>query len=206
MVEVVRETRSHAITGHGEITTLLARFGEGDPDAFDRLVPLVYGELRVLALHHRRLWGLDPEAPGATSLVHEAYVKLANLDRVDWESRAQFYAIASRVIRSVLIDNARWHRRRKRGGDRRRVPLETVRSFTEERSAELIALDGALERLEAEEERLARIVECRFFGGLTVNETAEALDVSESTVKRGWNLARTWLYRELVETPEASTG
>lgn len=206
MVEVVRETRSYAITDHGEITTLLARFGEGDPDAFDRLVPLVYGELRVLALYHRRLWGLDPEAPGATSLVHEAYFKLVDQDHVEWETRAQFYAIASRVIRSVLIDNARWHRRRKRGGDQRRVPLETVRSFTEERSAELIALDGALERLEAKEERLARIVECRFFGGLTVNETAEALDVSESTVKRGWNLARTWLYRELVETPEASTG
>lgn len=153
----------------------------------------------MLARHHRHRWGSDPDTPGTTSLVHEAYIKLADQDAVEWESRAQFYAIASRVIRCVLIDNARWHRREKRGGDRTQVPLEKARLFTKERGAELIALDDALLRLEAEDERLARIVECRFFGGLTVAETAESLDVSESTVKRGWTLARAWLFRELSD-------
>ena len=183
----------------GEITSLLVRFGDGDAGAFDELLPLVYEELRDFARHHRFRWGPDTRAPGTTSLVHEAYVRLVDQDQVDWANRAQFYAIASRAMRSVLIDNARWHQRRKRGGDRRPVPLETARLVTEERGDELIALDAALDRLEAEDERLVRVVECRFFGGLSVKETAEALEVSESTVKRGWSLARAWLYREMAE-------
>ncbi len=185
----------------GEITSLLVRFGDGDPDAFDRIVPLVYDELQSLARSHRHRWGAGPETPGTTSLVHEAYVKLVDQDHVEWETRAQFYAIASRVIRSVLVDNARWHRREKRGGDRRPVPLEKARLVAESRGDDLIALDAALDALEIEDERLARIVECRFFGGLTIAETADALEISESTVKRGWNLARAWLYRELKNAP-----
>lgn len=191
---------------HGEITSLLVRFGDGDPDAFDRLVPLVYDELQSLARSHRHRWGAEPKTPGTTSLVHEAYLKLVDQDHVEWETRAQFYAIASRVIRSVLIDNARWHRRQKRGGDRRPVPLEKARLVADEQGDELIALDAALDRLEREDERLARIVECRFFGGLTIAETAEALEISDSTVKRGWNLARAWLYREMNGAPEEADG
>lgn len=190
------------MTNPGEITSLLVRFGDGDPDAFDRIVPLVYDELQSLARSHRHRWGAGPKTPGTTSLVHEAYVKLVDQDHVEWETRAQFYAIASRVIRSVLIDNARWHRREKRGGDRRPVPLEKARLVAESRGDDLIALDAALDALELEDERLARIVECRFFGGLTITETADALEISESTVKRGWNLARAWLYRELKNAPE----
>lgn len=189
----------------GEVTSLLVRFGDGDPAAFDRLVPLVYDELQSLARSHRHRWGAGPETPGTTSLVHEAYVKLVDQDHVEWETRAQFYAIASRVIRSVLIDNARWHKREKRGGDRRPVPLEKARLAVDGRGAELIALNAALDALELEDERLARIVECRFFGGLTIAETAEALEVSESTVKRGWTLARAWLYRELKGTAEETS-
>lgn len=183
----------------GEITSLLVRYGEGDEDAFRRLVPLVYAELRALARSHRHRWGPCPTAPGTTSLVHEAYVKLVDQDHVQWESRAQFFALASRVIRSVLVDSARWHRRRKRGGDRRRVSLDDAWFVSEERSEDLLALDMALQRLEERDARVARIVECRFFACLTVPETARALEISESTVKRGWNLARAWLYRELDE-------
>jgi len=181
-----------------DVTSLLLRYADGESTAFDRLLPLVYEELQRLARHHRYRWGSpDARAPGTTSLVHEAYARLVDLDRTDWECRGQFFAVASRAMRSVLIDNARWHAREKRGGDRREVPLEVIPLVSSQRSAELLDLDGALDRLEETDSRLARIVECRFFGGLTIPETAEAVDVSEATVKRGWNLARAWLYREL---------
>lgn len=181
----------------GEVTSLLIELGRGNDRVMDRLLPLVYEELRKLARHHRYRWGSDPRAPGTVSLVHEAYRKLVDQEAVEWDNRRQFFAVASRAMRSILVDNARWHSREKRGGDRRKVPLESVHLVSEERSAELIDLDRALARLEEAEPRLARIVECRFFGALTVAETADALDVSESTVKRGWAAARTWLYREL---------
>lgn len=127
-------------------------------------------------------------------------------DGVEWESRSQFYAIASRVIRSVLVDQARWRHRQKRGGDRRSVPIEKAGLSVRDRSEDVIALDAALDRLEIEDERLARIVECRFFGGLTIDETAGALEVSPSTVKRGWVLARAWLHRAMTAAPEAGGG
>lgn len=180
------------------MTSLLLRYADGERTALDRLLPLVYEELQRLARHHRYRWGPpDRRAPGTTSLVHEAYARLVDLDRVQWECRGQFFAVASRAMRSVLIDNARWHAREKRGGDRREVPLEEAPLVSSQRGAELLDLDEALDRLEREDPRLARIVECRFFGGLTIPETAEAVEVSEATVKRGWNLARAWLYREL---------
>jgi RNA polymerase sigma factor (TIGR02999 family) len=135
--------------------------------------------------------------PGTTSLVHEAYLKLAGQAGLGHANRRQFYALASRAMRTILIDNARWHGRVKRGGGRARASLEETVLVSAERSEELLALDEALTRLEAQDPRLARIVECRCFGGLTVEETAEALDLSSATVKRGWSLARTWLYRAL---------
>jgi len=181
-----------------DVTSLLLRYADGETTAFDRLLPLVYEELQRLARHHRYRWGSpDPRAPGTTSLVHEAYARLVDLDRTDWECRGQFFSLASRAMRSVLIDNARWHAREKRGGDRREVTLKEAPLVSSQRSAELLDLDTALDRLEEEDPRLARIIECRFFGGLTIPETAEAVGVSEATVKRGWNLARAWLYREL---------
>jgi RNA polymerase sigma factor (TIGR02999 family) len=184
----------------GEITRLLERLdseqGEERDTVLQELMPLVYVELKVLARANRYRWS-GVESLGTTSLVHEAYLKLAGQTRVDYANRRQFYALASKAMRSILIDNARWHGRQKRGGGRKPVVLEESMLVSAERSEELLALDEALDRLEDREPRLARIVECRCFGGLTVDETAEALDVSSATVKRGWRLARTLLYRAL---------
>lgn len=184
----------------GDITRLLERLDKGVGDdraaVLEQLMPLVYGELKALARANRIRWR-GAEAPGTTSLVHEAYLRLAGQAGLGHAGRRQFYALASRAMRSILIDNARWHGRAKRGGGRARALLEDSMLVSAERSEELLALDEALTRLEAEEPRLARIVECRCFGGLTVEETAEALELSSATVKRGWSLARTWLYRAL---------
>jgi RNA polymerase sigma factor (TIGR02999 family) len=183
----------------GEITRLLERLddepGEGREAVLRELMPLVYGELKALARSNRYRWS-GVESLGTTSLVHEAYLKLAR-SPTELTNRRQFYALASKAMRSILIDNARWHSRQKRGGGRRPAALEESMLVSAERSDELLALDEALGDLEDREPRLARIVECRCFGGLTVEETAEALDVSSATVKRGWSLARTWLYRAL---------
>ena len=170
----------------GEITRLLERL-DGERGAqraavLEQLMPLVYGELKLLARANRYRWN-GVESLGTTSLVHEAYLKLADQDRSDFSNRRQFYALASRAMRSILIDNARWHGRQKRGGNPRRAVLEESMLVSAERSEELLALDQALDRLEESEPRLARIVECRCFGGLTVDETAEALEVSSATVK-----------------------
>jgi RNA polymerase sigma factor (TIGR02999 family) len=180
------------------VTALLRRYQAGDSSALEELLPLVYDELRGLARMHRARVGADGlKAPGTISLVHEAYLRLVDQRHVDWQSRAQFYCLASRAMRSVLVDRARWHRRQKRGGGWRKVELEDELVISRERAVEVVALDGALERLLGRDERLGRIVECRFFGGLTVDQTADALGVSPATVKRGWNVARSWLYDEL---------
>jgi RNA polymerase sigma factor (TIGR02999 family) len=192
------------MTEIGEITRLLQRLEREPavhrPALLDQLMPLVYGELKALARTNRYRWnGL--QAPGTTSLVHEAYLKLAEQGPTAKANRRQFFALASRAMRSILIDNARWHGRQKRGGGRNPLPLDESTLVSAERSEELIALDQGLTSLEEQEPRLARIVECRCFGGLTVEETAEALEVSPATVKRGWRLARAWLYRELQAAP-----
>lgn len=189
----------------GEITQLLSQLGPGSEDeqsddrseVLSRLMPLVYGELKLLARSNRYRWHGGEASPGTTSLVHEAYARLANYDDVSYENRRQFYYIASRAMRSILIDNARRYLREKRGGGVRPLPLDEDRLVSAERSEELLALDEALGRLEEREPDLSKIVECRTFGGLTVEETAEALAVSSATVKRRWSLARAWLYREL---------
>ena len=179
-----------------EVTELLERARENDREALDRLVPILYEELKTLARRHRARWGRD-RAPGTTSVVHETYAKLVDQDRIDAATRAQFFALASRVMRSVLIDNARWHARRKRGGGARPLSLDEAVLVTDERAEDFLALDEALQRLERMDGRLGRIVECRFFGGLTIEEAAEAIGISPASVKRGWTMARSWLHREL---------
>lgn len=184
----------------GEITQLLERLdrdrGTARDAVLEQLMPMVYRELKELARANRYRFAGDA-GPGTTSLVHEAYLKLAGGAGASYANRRHFFAIASRAMRSILVDNARRQSRQKRGGGRRQAPLGESMLVSAERPEELLALDEALDRLDSREPRLARIVECRCFGGLTIDETAEALEVSPATVKRGWSLARTWLYREL---------
>ena len=183
----------------GEVTRLLALASGGDPRAVDRLVPLVYDELRRIA--HRRMRGEHPgHTLDTTSLVNEAYLELAGLDRMQWRDRGHFLAVAAGAMRRVLIDYAVRRRALKRDGGRQAIPLDDVEEpllVSDERADELLALDEALGRLAATSERQCRVVECRFFAGLSVDETAEALGTSPATVKRDWTAARAWLHREL---------
>jgi RNA polymerase sigma-70 factor, ECF subfamily len=162
----------------------------------DDLFPLFYDELRRLARRQRRGERRDLTL-GTTGLLHEAYLRLSRLDRIEWGSRAQFFALAAQAMRRVLVTYAERRRAQKRGGGAHRLPLDEVVLMSEQQSEEVLALDEALGRLAAFSERQHRVVECRFFGGLSVEETAEALVLSPATVKRDWALARAWLNREL---------
>jgi RNA polymerase sigma factor (TIGR02999 family) len=180
------------------ITGLLQELSRGRPDVLERLMPIVYGELRRIA--HAQLRG---ERPGhtlnTTALVHEAYLKLTNLRQVEWRDRAHFFAMAARLMRRILIDYARARKRDKRGGDAVHVPLADAVDIPGRVAADdLLALDEALARLEAHSERQCRVVECRCFAGLTLEETAAALGISVATVKRDWTFSRAWLNRELA--------
>ena len=163
----------------------------------DDLLPLVYGELKRSAA--RQLRGERPDHTlSTTALVHEAWLELCHLDRIKWQNRHHYLALASQAMRRVLIDHAVARRAQKRGGGQQPETLEAdAMVLVEGRSEELIDLDSALARLTALDERQARIVECRFFGGMSIEETAEALQLSPATVKRDWTLARAWLNREL---------
>jgi RNA polymerase sigma factor (TIGR02999 family) len=179
-----------------EITELLVELRGGNADAMDRLVPLVYGELQRIA--HRQLG--HERASGTlctTALVHEAYLKLVEQRRAEWTDRTHFLAIAARVMRRIVVDHARKHRTAKRGSARPRLSLDDVTVPVEERADLLVELDEALTRLGGLDERLARVVECRFFAGLTEEETAEVLHVTPRTVRRDWVKAKGWLYQEL---------
>ncbi|MFW6078584.1 MAG: sigma-70 family RNA polymerase sigma factor [Gemmatimonadota bacterium] len=178
------------------VTQLLLDTRPGDESAVDRIMPWVYDELRAVA--HRQLRA-EPvrHTLGTTALVHEAYLKLIDQTRVDWRGRAHFFAIASRAMRRILVDYARAHGAAKRGGGLRRVPLEGIEPAVDERADLLLALDEALDSLAALDERQSRVVECRFFGGLTEKETAEVLGVTPRTVRRDWVKARAWLYDRL---------
>jgi RNA polymerase sigma factor (TIGR02999 family) len=177
------------------LTHLLVAWARGEKDALEQLTPLVYGELRCLAQ-----WHLMRERRGhtlqATALVNEAYLRLVDIDRVQWQDRAHFFAMAARQMRRILIDAARARGNQKRGGDVLKVSL-TQGLGVPDRAEDLIALDEALEALGEIDERRARVVEMRFFGGLSVDEVAEVLKVSPDTVKRDWKLAKAWLGREL---------
>ena len=178
------------------ISQLLRELAAGRPDALDRLMPIVYNELHRLA--HIQLRGeVDGHTLNTTALVHETYLRLAGIDQIQWKDRAHFFAVAARLMRRILIDYARARKREKRGGERVRIPLgEGLEASTGEHDA-LLALDEALGRLESQSERLCRVVECRCFAGMSVEETAVVLDTSPATVKRDWAFARAWLNRAL---------
>ncbi len=182
----------------GEVTQLLQELAHGEGKVVDQLFPLVYSELRGIA-HGRLRNERSGHTLNTTALVHEVYLKLVDQDGVEWQNRSHFFAVAARAMRRILIDYAVARKAQKRGGDRRQVPLDEVVVLAEQRSEELLALDEALRRLESLEERHGRVVECRFFGGMSIEETAAALDISPATVKRDWTLARAWLHRELAE-------
>ena len=178
------------------ITDLLLELKGGDRNASERLFRLVYDDLRRIA--HRALRRERPDHTlGTTGVVHEAYLRLVNQTRVEWSDRAHFYGIAAQAMRRILVDYARRHHRQKRGGGQRPVTLDDGAVSLDERSAHLMALDDALRRLAELNPRLSRVVECRFFGGLTEEEIAEATGVTVRTVKRDWAKARGWLYEEL---------
>ena len=184
-----------------EVTQILRDWSGGDARAPERLMPFVYDELRRLArsfLARER----DGHTLQPTALVNEAYLRLVDQTRVEWQNRAHFYGIASRMMRRVLIDHARAHVTDKRGGGAVRLSLEDVQLPAEQRAASLVALDEALGRLAAMDERKCRVVEMRFFGGLSDEEIAEVLGVTTRTVLRDWKKARLWLYRELAEGGE----
>lgn len=186
---------------NGDVTRLLAAISGGDQAAWDALFPLVYERLQAIA--RRQLRGERTGHTLATSdLVHEAYFSLVGIESVSWTDRVHFMAIAARAMRRVLIDHARARGTQKRGwGDQVKLDVDAVP--VDAPDDQLLALDEALDRLEAWNERYGRIVECRFFAGMSIEETATALDISPATVKRDWLVARAWLHRELSDEPDA---
>lgn len=185
------------------VTELLVDLRSGDDEVAGDLFEEVYAELRQRARGQRKQWKGEPGLR-TTALAHEAYLKLVRQEEQSWESRSHFFAVASRAMRHILVDRARKKRAQKRGGDADILSLEALReslereqATVEERSEMLVVLDAALSEFEEEHSRAARVVECRFFGGMTIEETAEALGISGSTVSRDWTLAQAWLYREM---------
>jgi len=187
------------------VTRLLDQLQHGHREALDQLYPLVYNELKALAHYHRQRWHGD-DTLGTTALVHEAYIKLLGQRRLAAQSRAHFFALAAKAMRHILSNYAEARRRQKRGGDRERVSLATLDEspvrldFADEHAETLALLDQALGRLERTNARLSQLVECRFFGGMSIADTAVVLGVSPATVKRDWVLARAWLFREMQRT------
>jgi RNA polymerase sigma factor (TIGR02999 family) len=179
-----------------DVTLLLLKISDGDRNAVDELIPLVYGELHNIAsayLHRER----PNHTLQTTALVHETYLKLVDQRRVEWRNRAHFFAVSARLMRRVLVDHARARDAAKREGGRVQVTLTDVHAVSS-LDLDVLALDEALARLEVKDPRSARIVELRYFGGLTTKETAAVLDTSTSTVEREWSAAKAWLYRELT--------
>jgi len=187
----------------GEVTRLLSASADGNSAAFDELIPLVYEDLKQIA--HRRLRSERPDHTlDTTAVVHEAYLHLVGQAGIDWRSRAHFFGVAAKVIRNVLVDYSRRRTARKRGGGGIHVPLREELQGREPRVIDLLAVDQALSRLARHDARLERIVECRFFGGMSMEETAEALGVSLRTVERDWTRAKAYLHRELEERDESA--
>ncbi|HEX3185805.1 MAG TPA: sigma-70 family RNA polymerase sigma factor [Pyrinomonadaceae bacterium] len=180
------------------VTQLLIDWSNGDQSAFDKLMPLIDEELRRLAHHY-----MSRERAGhtlqTTALVNEAFVKLVNRKNLQWQNRAHFFGLAAQVMRTILVDHARSHASAKRGGGARNLELDEALLVSQQRASEVVALDEALNQLALIDPRQSRIVELRFFGGLTVEEAAEVLHVSPVTIKREWSTAKAWLYRELAK-------
>ena len=185
-----------------EITRLLVAWGDGDQQALEELTPLVYQQLHRLAHHY-----LSQERPGHTlqtsALVNEAYLRLIDWKNVRWENRAHFFGVSAQLMRRILVDFARSRRYEKRGGGAPALALDEATLISGEKSTDLVALDEALVSLSKLDARQSQVVELRFFGGLTVEETAEVLKVSEATVRRDWSLARAWLRREMLESNQS---
>ena len=179
-----------------QVTELLGRWRNGDRDALDSLIPLVYEELRRIAQHYLR-----NERPGhtlqSTALVHEAYVRLIRQDLPQWQNRAHFFAVAAQLMRQILVDHARAYRADKRGGGVCNLALDDAEKDAQPVDVDIVALDDALKTLSAMDPQQGKVVELKFFGGLSIEDTAEVLGVSSSTVKRDWITARAWLHREL---------
>ena len=179
-----------------QVTELLVRWRGGDKAALDSLMPLVYGELRRIAQHY-----LNNERPDhtlqSTALVHEAYVRLTEQDLPEWQNRAHFFAVAAQLMRQILVDYARSHRASKRGGNVYKLALDEAEEQLQAVDVDIVALDEALKSLAVMDLQQSKVVELKFFGGLSIEDTAEVLGVSPSTVKRDWVTARAWLYREL---------
>jgi RNA polymerase sigma factor (TIGR02999 family) len=184
-----------------ELSELLRAWSAGDDDAFDRLLPLVYAELRRLAHGYLKGQGAGHTLQ-TTALIHEAYLRLADQREAHWQNRAHFFGVAARAMRSILVDAARARQAVKRGGALALVSLDEAATVADERAAELVALDEALAALAAFDRRKSQVVELRYFGGLTVEETAQVLRVSPDTVARDWRLARTWLLSTLSPQPD----
>ena len=181
------------------VTSLLLRWRGGDKAALNALMPLVYTELRRLAHHY-----LQRERPDhtlqSTALVHEAYARLVGQNLPEWQNRAHFFGVAAQLMRQILVDYARQHRTGKRGGSVCRLPLDEAESHPAATDVDVLALDYALQSLAKLDPQQSRVVELRFFGGLSIEDTSEVLGISPSTVKRDWSTARVWLYRELDRT------
>jgi RNA polymerase sigma-70 factor (ECF subfamily) len=180
----------------GEVTSLLAAWGKGDQNALNELMPLVYNELHRMA---RRAWIGQNHANTLqpTALLNEAYLKLAGAENASFQNRCHFFAVASTAMRQILVNHAKSRLAGKRGSGQIKVSIDDVQLAVNQEAAEVVALHEALERLEAVDARKSRVVEMRYFGGLSIEETAEALSVSVITVNRDWRLARTWLMREM---------
>lgn len=178
------------------ITQLLIRWSDGDKDALDELAPQVYSELRRLAKHYLRQERPDHTLQ-ASDLVHEAYLRLVKEEEIDWQNRAHFFGIAAVRMRHILVEHARSRQAAKRGGGEYRLSLSEATELAEVRDINLLALDDALRRLEELDPQKTRIVELRYFGGMTIEETAEVLKLSPATIKRDWSMARAWLRSEI---------
>jgi RNA polymerase sigma-70 factor (ECF subfamily) len=180
-----------------EVTVLLKEMNEGAGNAPEKLLPLVYDELRKLA--HSYLQNERPDHTlQATALVHEAYIRLVDWENVSWQNRAHFFAVAAQIMRKILVDHARQKRAQKRDGGQK-LALDDAVSFSAKREIDLIVLDEALESLAEFDQTQSKIVELRFFGGLTIEETAHALNISPATVKREWTIAKAWLYQRMKD-------
>lgn len=208
MIHPDLRSASESISRQQTVARLLDEVGAGDRAAFDALVPLVYDELRVLARRQRRRWRGD-ETLDTTALIHEAYLRLVDQSAPRWTSHPHFLAVASRAMRQVLLDYAKRRHAAKRGGALGHVSLDKVEDallargeLGDAHSETLLAVEEALCRLERHDPVHARVVECRFYGGLTIEDTADALGVSPATVKRRWALAQVWLYRDLTRVRE----
>ncbi len=180
-----------------DVTELLLEWRQGDSRALERLTPIVYGELRRIA--HRYMQNeREGHTLQTTALVNEAYVRLVGHERIEWQNRAHFFGVMAQVMRHVLIDHARSRSSAKREGLSRHVPLEDSAAMTETRAAELVALDEALNELAELDPRKSRVVELRYFGGLSLEETANVLEISVMTVRRDWRAAKAWLYKKVI--------